>query len=819
MKKIFFLLSLLPIILTAQQWIRVNQLGYVPKTTKAAVLICTDSVPTPASFNMHDAFTDQVVFTSVHVSVYGAYGPFQSTFRLDFSSFDRAGLYYLSAGNIQSPVFRISNTVYNGTSDFLLNYMRQQRSGYNPYLKDSCHTEDGFIIYHPSLDSTHINVSGGWHDASDYLQYATTSATAVFQMLFAYRQNPESFRDEYEANGLKGKNGIPDILDEAKWGLDWLVKMNPKNEMFFNQIADDRDHRGFRLPTEDTVNYGKGKERPVYFINGQIQGLYQHKNRTTGVASTVAKFASSFSLGAELLKHYYPSFASELQNKAVAAYGFAKKYPGVSQTAPCRAPYFYEEDNWVDDMELAAIQLYRQSGNEQYIHDAVNYGNLESTTPWLGADTARHYQWYPFVNIGHYLVAHDSKNNSEQFIGHIREGIEKVYQKGKTNAFYFGIPFIWCSNNLVSSFLTQLYLYRTITKDETYHAMESSLRDWLFGCNPWGTSMIVGLPAFGDTPTDPHSAFTHVYNYPVNGGLVDGPVRGTIFEQHKKYIRLTKADPYAPFQSGMAVYHDDWGDYTNNEPTMDGTAGLTIYLSSLEKRDPADDTASIMKYGGIIRCDTTKKQIFLVFTGHEFADGGTTILKTLRNQKIKGSFFFTGDFYRNKNFSSIIKQLKKEGHYLGAHSDKHLLYAPWENRDSLLVDKTAFVNDLKNNYRELKNYGITPSAAQFFLPPYEWYNQSISDWTSEFGLQLVNFTAGTSSNADYTTPDMPNYLPSDSIVTRILRYEKVSSTGLNGFLLLSHIGTSEKRTDKFYLRLDGLITELKRRGYSFERLH
>jgi len=158
-----------------------------------------------------------------------------------------------------------------------LNYMRQQRSGFNPFLNDSCHTRDGYIIYHPTLDSTHIDVSGGWHDASDYLQYVTTSANAVFQMLFAYQENPKAFGDRFNAAGVPGANGIPDILDEAKWGLDWLVKMNPSKDLMFNQLADDRDHLGFRLPTLDTVNYGRGKERPVYVATGQPQGIGKYK--------------------------------------------------------------------------------------------------------------------------------------------------------------------------------------------------------------------------------------------------------------------------------------------------------------------------------------------------------------------------------------------------------------------------------------------------------------------------------------------------------------------------------------------------------------
>src|SRR3546814_19463799 len=105
--------------------------------------------------------------------------------------------------------------------------MRQQRCGYNPYLQDSCHVHDGYRIYHPTLDSTHIDVTGGWHDASDYLQYVTTSANAVFQLLLAYEHYPGTFGDAFNASGDPGANGVPDVLDEAQWGMDWLIKMTP----------------------------------------------------------------------------------------------------------------------------------------------------------------------------------------------------------------------------------------------------------------------------------------------------------------------------------------------------------------------------------------------------------------------------------------------------------------------------------------------------------------------------------------------------------------------------------------------------------------
>jgi len=221
-------------------------------------------------------------------------------------------------------------------------------------------------------------------------------------------------------------------------------------------------------------------------------------------------------------------------------------------------------------------------------------------------------------------------------------------------------------------------------------------------------------------------------------------------------------------------------------------------------------------YGGIIRGDSTKKQIAFVFTGDEFADGGNFIAQTLQQQKINASFFFTGRFYRNDFFKTVVQQLKKSNHYLGAHSDQHLLYCDWNKRDSLLVEKDQFRKDLSANYNEMTGVGITKEKARFFLPPYEWYNDTIANWTKEFGLQLINFTTGTLSHADYTIPDMKNYRSSEVIYKSIIDYEKNHPAGLNGFILLMHIGTDPKRTDKFYHRLPGLIKHLNAKGYQFQ---
>jgi peptidoglycan/xylan/chitin deacetylase (PgdA/CDA1 family) len=182
------------------------------------------------------------------------------------------------------------------------------------------------------------------------------------------------------------------------------------------------------------------------------------------------------------------------------------------------------------------------------------------------------------------------------------------------------------------------------------------------------------------------------------------------------------------------------------------------------------------------------------------------------------SFFFTGRFYRNANFRSVIRRLKRDGHYLGAHSDEHLLYCDWNTRDKLLISREKFEQDLNRNYAAMRAFGITKNSARFFLPPYEWYNRSVSEWTADLNLRLINFTPGTRSNADYTTPAMKNYVSTEAILQSIKDHEAHDAAGLNGFILLMHVGVSPERTDKFYDQLDELLDWLKGKDYQLARI-
>jgi peptidoglycan/xylan/chitin deacetylase (PgdA/CDA1 family) len=222
--------------------------------------------------------------------------------------------------------------------------------------------------------------------------------------------------------------------------------------------------------------------------------------------------------------------------------------------------------------------------------------------------------------------------------------------------------------------------------------------------------------------------------------------------------------------------------------------------------------------GGIIRGPKTEKRLALVFTGHEFAEGGETILHELTKHGGQASFFFTGAFLSNSNFAPLIQRIADERHYLGPHSDRHLLYCAWEDRRTL-VSETDFATDLLANVAKIPTRaGEDRRFSRFFLPPFEHYNRELADWTRKLRWTLINFTPGTRSNADYTGEADKNFVSAQAIFDSIVARERGDPNGLNGFILLLHVGSGPGRADKFHMRFGELLDYLAGKGYEFVRV-
>jgi len=282
-------------------------------------------------------------------------------------------------------------------------------------------------------------------------------------------------------------------------------------------------------------------------------------------------------------------------------------------------------------------------------------------------------------------------------------------------------------------------------------------------------------------------------------------------------VVLFAAEALAAFGTNAASSQSALGNTLQSSNTRLRRAGSNALLRvKCEIRD-----------GAVIRGPQDEKRLALVFTAHEYSEGADVILDELLRHRAKASFFLTGAFLENTNFGRLVHRMRQQGYELGPHSDRHLLYCSWDTSPKTLVQWHEFRRDLLRNATRLDpSLTLYPgnvtwpaaSDSRYFLPAYEHYNRDIADWTRETGRTLINFTPGTRSNADYTGEADKNFASSQAILDSIISKEQQDPHGLNGFLLLLHLGSGPGRADKFHARFGELLDYLSGKGYQMVRV-
>ena len=514
-------------------WIRVNQVGYLPHDPKVAVL--SSDAPLAGRFRVGD-------FTADVGPDQDAWGPFTHNYRLDFTAVHTPGTYRVVFDAIESPPFAIGPDAYRHVPAMLLEFMRLQRCGDNPVTGQKCHQQDAF----DAASGEMLDLTGGWHDAGDRLKHMITTSYCVAALFLA------------------------DAADEARHGAALLKKIHPRPDVIYVQIGDDRDH----LPPntlwhDDESDYGRGPGGPraAWPATGAPEGP-KHKNKSSGLANLAGRSAAAMALAGDV-------------ETARSLYRLAKSKPGVAMSVPVRAPYYYGETSYFDDLEWAATELYISTKDEKFLRDAIQFADHAGDNPWMGRDAHGHYEFFPYVNLAHWrLWPHADADTQTQLAAYYRAGLERIRQRAELNPYRFGTPLVWCSTNDVVAVATQAALYEQMTGDAQFHSLAAEARDWIFGRNPWGVSFVIGVPADGRHASRPHHLFYKLASHLPVGGLVDGPVTKQINDS-LKFDAFTD-DELAPFQSDVAVYHDQFADFSTNEPIIDGTVSLLLLLSVWE---------------------------------------------------------------------------------------------------------------------------------------------------------------------------------------------------------------------------------------------
>lgn len=532
-KTLFVVLALITLShsphLHAEAWIRVNNVGYLPNDPKIAVLSSDNALE--GQFRVGE-------FTADIGPDQGAWGPFKHNYRLDFTAARGPGRHKVEFDGIESPEFTIGPDAYDDVPAKLLEFMQLQRCGDNPITGKKCHQEDGF----DTITGEMVDVTGGWHDAGDRLKHMITTSYCVAALFLA------------------------DAEVEARHGADLIRRIHPAPDVIYVQIGDDRDH----LPPntlwhDDKSDYGRGPGGPraAWRATCAPEGP-KYKNKSNGLANLAGRSAAAMALSGDL-------------ETARSLYTLAQSKPGVAMSVPVRAPYYYGESTYHDDLEWGATELFIATGDESFRDDAIRYAHQAGVNPWMGLDRHGHYEFFPYVNLAHWrLYPHVDKATQAKLATYYRAGLEKIRDRAEQNPYRLGTPLVWCSTNDVVAFATEAALYEQMTGDTQFRTLAAEARDWIFGRNPWGVSFVIGVPENGRHASKPHHLFHKLANHLPVGGIVDGPVYKDINDSLK--FEPFVGDDLARFQSDEGVYHDLFADFSTNEPIIDGTVSLLLLL-------------------------------------------------------------------------------------------------------------------------------------------------------------------------------------------------------------------------------------------------
>jgi endoglucanase len=537
----------------------VNQIGFLPNSSKVAFLVNSDI--TNEQIELVDSSNQKTVKVVVPSKPHQDTESKDFLQTIDFSQLQQNGQYFLRAGSIQSTPFRITPNVYQDSLVKLLHSFYLQRCGVA--INDSvtgirhtpCHLHDGAVIHRDAINSAGqvIPTTGGWHDAGDYGKYVSTTAVTIGRLLSLYEATPGAFPDRQLAIPESG-NGIPDLLDEMRVGLDWMIPMQRLDGAVYRKLS------GKKWP-------------PIVAPNEDIQPRFLY-----GISTPeTAKFAAAMAIAARVYASWQPAQSKIYLMAAQRAWTYLQQQPLM-------------QVDWVDGDD---------SGSGKYLESDIDKEpSLKIDTDdrfWAAAElfaTTRQPQFEEYVaqqlpkmpyslfewkdpsalGMVNYLRAMNQSINRSvqsqrvilQITSKIKERADTILQQVQQSGYRLANhQFIWGSNKMTAEEGITLMLAYQMTKNSTYLQGAIDQIDYLLGRNPFNQTFVTGV---GTRPVqNVHHIFARARKIMIPGLLVGGANSGA-------------QDNIAPKNQGILSYIDDERSYATNEYAIDYNASLITLL-------------------------------------------------------------------------------------------------------------------------------------------------------------------------------------------------------------------------------------------------
>lgn len=533
----------------AQQILVVNQLGYRPYDTKIAFARNIRS----ELFELLDVGTGEVVYRGTIRDVHRVdANTGDTTGVMDFSAFRTPGYYQLwIPGTVwRSSVFRIANDVYHSALKTALESFYYQRCGVvvdngTVWTHPPCHTKDAPVYGRSDIFQ---EVTGGWHDAGDYGKFVVTGTLSAAFLLYLYENHKEKFHDG-QLNNKSDGNGIPDILDEVRWELTWLMKMQRTDGSVYFKVSK-KKWTGEYLPHDET----------------DVRYIFEPSTTATG------GFAAVTALGSRVFTSFDPDFARLLLKSSEAAWKYLEANPSIVPSGGFRNPEGVEGGEYSDDEDRderlwASAELYRTTGKQQYHqYFLTNYKHFWGVTYPVSYKNVQNFAFYTYMRLP---LKMRNESVRSHLITTLRNYCNDLVQRIGKNGYHHALKssqFYWGSNGLTMGYAFDLLqgYYATGTKAYLNAALDQL--HYILGRNPFGLSFVTGVG--GRAVTRPYHQFSIKLKAgkPVPGMLVGGP-------NSQDRIRGKQLSVFPG-----KCYEDSDGNWFVNEPAINYTAPFVYVI-------------------------------------------------------------------------------------------------------------------------------------------------------------------------------------------------------------------------------------------------
>ncbi len=537
-------------ILTAQynntsNYIRLNTLAYLKNDQKIALVGAKENLKGHNYYIIDANDIDKVVFKGIISADRGNKNtPFKYNFPCDFSNFKTEGQYRIKLDNntISAPFIIGGSQEYKNALEMVLKFFRSQRCGNtDPLLHDPCHLND---------TSNVIDVSGGWHNAGDYIKYMITATFTTVELLTAI-DYAVTYNFDEAMGDTSPHDEIPDLLEEARIGLEWILKMTSdySNDNYYYQVSGVEDHTGWRLPESDDNGRDYGKSRSLHKGWG---------------GNLLGRSCAALAIASRQFKKYDDQFATKCLSRAKVIFAEHKQYEKVQKSNP---DYFYNETEWMDDMVLGAAELYQSTSKNEYLkYAAKNIKNLTGDNiSWNGSD---------YLAFAACVKANIEKNYC---LKRMKDILSEKLLKINNDVYYLSSGYVWGTTAEFTADAQKAIMYYYLTSDTLFLNIATAQRDYLLGRNNWGISFVIGLGE--EYPLNAHAQVNSLIDLQI-GGIVGGPAEINSWKKVFPNLQIIN-DRFVRFQSNI-VYHDNQEDYYTNEVALDYAApSIFIFLYNI----------------------------------------------------------------------------------------------------------------------------------------------------------------------------------------------------------------------------------------------